>query len=135
MIGIDTNVLVRMLVPDDRAQTDQARHAIVEAEDAREPILINDVVLAETMWTMQRRYKAPRGELLDIAKGLLDATAFAFEERADFEEAVRLFEQSAADFSDCLIVAKNKSAGCRITLTFDAQCAKLPSATGVASVA
>ena len=128
MIAIDTNVLLRLLAADDVAQGERARVAVARAEASGEPVLVNDVVLAETMWTMARYYKRPRRELIDLAHGLLDATAFAFERRAQLEEAVHLFEHSAADFSDCLIVAKNKGAGCRATLTFDAECLKLPSA-------
>jgi len=56
---------------------------------------------------------------------------FEFENRGCLENTLRLFEQSSADFSDCLIVAKNAAAGCRSTLTFDAECIKLPTAQAV----
>ncbi len=125
MIAVDTNVLLRVLTQDDPAQSERAAGLITGAEAAGEPILVNDVVLVETMWTMSRRYKAPRAQLLDIARGLLDTPSFAFEQRANVEQAVSLFERSGADFSDCLIVAKNGAAGCRFTMTFDAECAKL----------
>lgn len=128
MIGIDTNVLVRLLTADDEGQGERARRAIGGSEDAGEPVLVNDVVLVETMWTMARHYKTPRAQLLDIARGILDTKVFAFENRVQLEEAVDLFEHSSADFSDCLIVAKNLAFGCRATLTFDAACLKLPSA-------
>lgn len=128
MIGIDTNVLVRLLVQDDVAQNARARRAIARAEDAGETIRIHDVVLAETMWTMARRYKATRAQLIEAAQALLDAAAFDFERRADIEHALALFKQSAADFSDCLIFARNAATGCRATLTFDRDCRTLPAA-------
>lgn len=126
MIAIDTNVLVRMLVLDDADQTARARQAVAQAETAGETILIDDIVLAETMWTVERRYKAPRSRLLELAKGLLDVESFAFERRDRVEDAVRLFEASSADFSDCLIFARTRAAGSRATLTFDAACRRLP---------
>ncbi len=125
MIAVDTNVLLRVLTQDDPAQTERAASLMTGAEAAGEPILVNDVVLVETMWTMSRRYQAPRAQLLDIARSLLDTPSFAFERRGNVERAVSLFERSDADFSDCLIVAKNAAAGCRFTTTFDAECAKL----------
>lgn len=129
MIGIDTNVLIRLLAADDAAQGERALAAMDRAEASGEPVRLDDVVLAETMWTMARQYKRSRAQLIELAHGLLDTTVFAFERRAQLEEAVHLFEHSRAEFSDCLIVARNKAAGCRTTLTFDSDCARLPDAT------
>ncbi len=128
MIGIDTNVLVRLLVQDDAEQSERAQRAVTRAEDAGEAIRIHDVVLAETLWTLARRYKSTRAQLAQTTRALLDAAAFDFERRAEVEHALALFEQSAADFSDCLIFARNAAAGCRATLTFDRDCRVLPAA-------
>ena len=35
-------------------------------------------------------------------------------------------KESAADFADCLIGAKNRRLGCRATATFDLKVSKLP---------
>ena len=131
MIALDTNVLIRLLVDDDVRQCARARAAVAAAETNGETIRINDVVLAETMWTMAKHYKTPKSVLVGIARGLLDSGTFDFESRRCLEDTVGLFEQSSADFSDCLIVAKNAAAGCRSTLTFDADCIKLPTAQAV----
>ena len=131
MISLDTNVLVRLLADDDARQCTRARAAVAAAEASGETVRINDVVLAETMWTMAKRYKTPKSMLVEITRGLLDSGTFEFESRACLEDTLRLFEQSSADFSDCLIVAKNAAAGCRSTLTFDAECIKLPTAQAV----
>lgn len=57
MIAVDTNVLLRRLLDDDVVQTERARRLV---EGARE-VLITDVVLAETIWTLKgKRYKARR---------------------------------------------------------------------------
>lgn len=68
MIAIDTNVLLRDLLRDDEAQAERA-HRIVEGG---ERILITDVVLAETTWTLAgRRYRASRANLIDLVNHLL----------------------------------------------------------------
>ena len=131
MIALDTNVLVRLLADDDPRQCARARAAVATAEANGEAVHVNDVVLAETMWAMATRYKTPKSKLVEIIRGLLDSGTFEFESRACFEETLRLFERSSADFSDCLIVAKNAAAGCRSTLTFDAECITLPTALAV----
>ena len=53
MIAIDTNVLLRYLLADDAIQYRKAKVLI----EARYPVLITDVVLVETVWTLAgRRY-------------------------------------------------------------------------------
>ena len=51
MIGLDTNVLLRLFVEDDPAQSDRARR-FVDAAAADEPCIVNPVVLAEFAWTL-----------------------------------------------------------------------------------
>ncbi len=131
MIALDSNVLVRLLADDDVRQCARARAAVAAAEAQGERVHVNDVVLAETMWTMSRRYKTPKSKIVEIVRGLLDSGTFEFERRDCLEQTLRLFERSSADFSDCLIVAKNVAAGCTSTLTFDAACIKLPTAQAV----
>ena len=46
MCAVDTNVLVRLLVADDRAQTRRALSYL----EARRPLWISTVVLVETVW-------------------------------------------------------------------------------------
>jgi len=128
MIAFDTNVLVRLLARDEPTQARRARRTVESADASGGPILINDIVLAETLWTMGRTFKASRAELLDMAQALYEVPTLAFESRDTVARAIGLFTMSSADFSDCLIVAKNDAAGCRETLTFDLDCSRLPSA-------
>lgn len=119
MIGIDTNVLLRLLLDDDPAQN--ASIDAVMAAHARQPgsVLISDVVLAETVWTLRSVYAQPKSALIAAISGLLAQAAFAFEHRDAVERAVAAFRGSNAGFSDCLIAAKHESLGCAFSATFD----------------
>ncbi|HWI11419.1 MAG TPA: type II toxin-antitoxin system VapC family toxin [Burkholderiaceae bacterium] len=119
MIGIDTNVLLRLLLDDDPSQVRRARHEASSAEAAGQPLFVNDVVLVETVWTLGSRYDATKPELIETLRSLLDNARLTFENRPVLSDAVAGFERSSADFADCLIVAKNAAAGCRHTATFD----------------
>ena len=56
MIAVDTNVLLRYLLHDDDLQAAQADAIFNTAET----ILITDVVLVETVWTLVgRKYRRP----------------------------------------------------------------------------
>ena len=119
MIGIDTNVLLRLLLDDDASQVRRARHEASSAEVGGQPLFVNDVVLAETVWTLGSRYEATKGELIETLRSLLDNARLAFENRSVLSQAVSGFESSSAGFADCLIIAKNAAAGCHHTATFD----------------
>ena len=119
MIGIDTNILLRLLLDDDRAQGARIETLFGAHVQASGSALIADVVLAEAVWTLGSVYKQPKAALLTALRALLAEPAYAFESRAAVESAVRHYATSRAGFADCLIVAKNSLAGCEFTASFD----------------
>jgi predicted nucleic-acid-binding protein len=126
MLGIDTNVLVRFLVRDDEAQFDKARKLIKREIAAGRRVCVSQLVLLETEWVLRSRYALPRIEIIAAISGLLDATDLQFEDEPAIEEALFAWKDSAADFADCLIGARNRRLGCRVTATFDVKASKLP---------
>jgi predicted nucleic-acid-binding protein len=58
--------------------------------------------------------------------GLLDAADVRFEVEPAIEEALFIWEDTTADFADCLIGARNRKLGCRATATFDVKAARQP---------
>ena len=125
MLGVDTNVLVRFLVRDDEAQFEKARKLIKREVAAGRGVLVNQLVLLETEWVLRSRYSLPKQLIIQTISGLLDASDVQFEDEAAIEEALFVWKESAADFADCLIGAKNRRLGCRATATFDVKASKL----------
>lgn len=126
MLGVDTNVLVRFLVRDDQAQFEKARKLIKREVAAGRGVLVNQLVLLETEWVLRSCYQLPKQLIIQAISGLLDASDVQFEDEAAIEEALFVWKESAADFADCLIGAKNRRLGCRATATFDVKASKLP---------
>ena len=126
MIALDTNVLLRLLLNDDAAQSRKARHEVETVEALNQPVLLNDIVIAEAVWTLRGKYDTAKPDLLRILRAVLDTASFAFESRPVLTEALTLCEQSSADFPACLIAAKNAAAGCTHTATFDRAMRGLP---------
>jgi predicted nucleic-acid-binding protein len=126
MLGVDTNVLVRFLVRDDEAQFEKARKLIKREVAAGRGVLVNQLVLLEPEWVLRSRYSLSKQLIIQTISGLLDASDVEFEDEAAIEEALFVWKESAADFADCLIGAKNRRLGCRATATFDVKASKLP---------
>lgn len=125
MIGIDTNVLLRIFVDDqNRPQVEAARRLV--SEPGGENIRIAIIVLAEAMWTLRRRYGVKKVGLLRFLVDLLDHPRFDVESRDAVEDALEDYRFWKVEFADCLIAALNKQAGARTTLTFDRHASARP---------
>ena len=126
MIALDTNVLLRLLLNDDAARSRKAQQAVEAVEAAGGQVMLNDIVLAEAVWTLRGKYDSGKHDLLRMLRGVLDTATFAFENRPVLIKALAMYENSVADFPDCLIAAKNAAAGCDHTATFDRAMRGLP---------
>lgn len=126
MLGVDTNVVVRLVVADDAAQTRRARSLVEQTISRDEPVLNSLLVLLESEWVLRNRYGFSRDAIMDIFRTLLQARELSFEDEPALEEALFRWKDSACGFSDCLIAAHNRQLGCRATATFDNKAARLP---------
>jgi predicted nucleic-acid-binding protein len=115
VIAADTNVLLRYLLKDDAEQAAKARRLILGPV----PVLVTDVVLAETLWTLKGpKYKASKDDLLKVMDGLFREPNIRFEDAPTVWRAFhdyRLAEsvkvggkRKSADLADALIVNKAK---------------------------
>ena len=126
MIGIDTNILLRLWLNDDPGQSKRLDVLLAQHGQAPGAVLVTDVVLAEAVWTLKSAYDQDKAAQLLAVRSLLDEPAFAFEDRAAVPQALALFEAATCGFSDCLVAAKHASRGCAFTATFDRGMRKLP---------
>lgn len=124
MIGLDTNVLLRILVGDDPAQVAAVRKLL--ARPGAGAFFVNQIVLAECAWALKGAYKMNRNDIVRGFQGLLDTPAFAVEEPEIVTEALAYYQQTTVDFADCLIAARNAANGCAHTVTFDKKMRHLP---------
>ena len=126
MIGIDTNILLRLWLNDDPAQNKRIDALLAEHGSTPGSLLVTDVVLAEAVWTLRSAFDQEKDAQLIAVRSLLEETAFAFEDREAVADAVTLFEAGSCGFADCLVVAKHARQGCDFTATFDRGLRKLP---------
>lgn len=126
MIGLDTNVLVRLLTEDDPVQFRAAKRLLVAHEGEAGAFFVNDMVLTEVMWVLCRLYGYSSGEALAAIESLLASDAFVFEDRALVAQTYAICREQRADFADTLIALKNITRGCEQTATFDKAMRGLP---------
>lgn len=123
MQAVDTNVLIRILVTDDK-QLEQVKLARQFAKKAKN-LFIPQIVQVELIWVLGMAYKLDKPEVLKILHHLQTNEAFQLQNETEFSEAIQLFQSNNVDFSDCLLWVESKRKNCTIT-TFDKKFSRLP---------
>lgn len=118
MIGLDTNVLLRLFMTDDDEQRDRAEQAVASAIVSGK-LWINAIVLSEFAWTLARAFKLPRDRIADLLEAVLSADDLDVEHARSAHTAIVIYRRGRADFPDYFLAEINRSAGCSTTLTFD----------------
>jgi predicted nucleic-acid-binding protein len=113
MIAIDTNVLLRYLLNDDPKQSKKA----ATVNQGSQKVLITDVVLVETIWTLKgKKYNLDKEGIVQVISALFEEPKICFEDSPSVWRALVDFKKAkstkgrgkrkVADFSDALIVNK-----------------------------
>jgi predicted nucleic-acid-binding protein len=127
VIGVDTNILVRLLTADDAAQVDAAERFIAAELSPDQPAFVNMVVVCELAWTLDRRYSFRRGAIADAIESLMRAPWLKVQREDLIWKAADIFRLARCDFADVVIGLVNEEAGCDATATFDRKGAELNS--------
>ena len=133
MYGLNTNVLVRYLLRDDRKQAEQAKKAIEKALASGEPLVVSLLTMLETEWVLRSCAGLDKKTLITTFRMLLEVRDLRIEQEETLEEALYLYENNNADFADCLMTARYTRLGCKAMLTFDRKAASLPGVVAVSS--
>lgn len=119
MIGLDTNVLVRVLVDDGSPDVAKARAFVRAQASAGHDFHIDTVVLAETVWVLETVFGYGRADIAAAIDALLGNAAYVVDAHEAVAAALADFRATQADFSDCMIVARNALVGCAATASLD----------------
>jgi predicted nucleic-acid-binding protein len=122
MIGVDTNVLVRLFITEEPQSTKSK--VFFAARSPMDPALVSLVVMAEFAWVLKKKYKQGFEQIAQVIASMLDSNDFVIEGRDRVEWALANYTRSRIDFSDLLIARSNELAGAPRTTTFDGDASK-----------
>ena len=118
MTAVDTNILVRIVVNDDPAQSARAAEFLRQ----QERVFLAKTVLLEVEWVLRNGYGLGRREILAILRSILAMGNAEVEDEAEVVQAMQWYE-SGLGFADSLHVA---AAGSECSFaTFDAALRKV----------
>jgi len=142
LIAVDTSVLLRYLLHDDEARAPRADAVF----GAAEVVLITDVVLVETVWTLSgRKYRLAGADLVAVPERLFSKPNVRFEDDQVVWRALQAYQSAAstgeaglakgAGFADASIVykalraASDAGEALNAVYTFDAAMQRFPNTT------
>lgn len=128
LAAIDTNVLVRLFVDDDPAQSALAADLLESAE----VIAISVQAFCELVWVLGSRYQTSRADIADAIRQLLD-TRNVVTNRPAVEAGLDILAVGG-DFADGVIAFEGSWFGGSTFVTFDRKAAKLIAKQGRATV-
>jgi predicted nucleic-acid-binding protein len=128
MIGLDTNILARLVAQDDSAQSAKT-DALMASLTPEEPGWISTASVLELVWVMTSRFGMRRPDIYRMLDGLLKTDKLVIEHAGRLRKTIDMFRLGNADFADCLISVSCRDAGCTATLTFDRDAAKTAAMT------
>ena len=100
---IDTNVILRYCLEDDREMMAEAEKVIDEGA------FTIPEVLAEVVYVLIKVYGIERTAVCDVLNNLLEDVEIT--DRSSIVEAISVFRNTSLDFVDCIIIGRNHVLG------------------------
>lgn len=117
MIGVDTNILVRAFLEDDKSQAKRSQEFLAHNSKANN-LFISSYAILEFVWVLKVK-KFTRNEIYEAVITLIDSPGITIGQREVVVAAIEKFLKGKADFGDYIIVAEGEQHGSHYLKTFD----------------
>ena len=124
MKALDTDVLVRFLVRDEKKQAEIVYRLFKRAESRNEPFFVSLLVVLEIIWVLESVYEIPREEIRGSLQKLLLMPILIFEAQSALQRTLSSAQTNKIDLADLLIAHSAKFSNCDGVLTFDKKASK-----------
>jgi predicted nucleic-acid-binding protein len=126
-IAVDTNVLVRAVVRDDKMQAEVAARVLRNAS----LVAVAASSLCELVWVLRRKYGLPAAEVAAAIRALLAAGNVEVDRPAVAAGLTML--DAGGDFADGVIAYEGKWLGAETFVSFDKKAVEMLAAQGVSA--
>jgi predicted nucleic-acid-binding protein len=123
LIGIDTNIIIRLLTRDHEGQFALARSVVAGASQEK-PLCVNIVTMTESLWVLEQRLKMPPMDARSLIGNFLEAPEIVVPSNMPFAGWQSALSSEHPGWTDVVVAGINAELGCVHTLTFDKRAAK-----------
>ncbi|MBA4070738.1 MAG: VapC toxin family PIN domain ribonuclease [Gemmatimonas sp.] len=118
MLAADTNLLVRLLDPDDDDKQGALAARWFRAH-ATDGVFVDTIVLCELAWVMRARYRKHRRDIHAVLARLLDVEGIVVGDAGAVRRALTRYAAGRGDFADYLLLERAAAAGASPVASFD----------------
>jgi len=123
---LDTNVLLRHLLDDNLTQSPLASACLTRIEQGELKVRITEVVVFETVYTLQKLYKHPKATIREALLPLLELTGIVLPSKRRLREAFDLYVTLNISFPDAYHVVVMKQLHLNQVISFDREFDRVP---------
>lgn len=124
MIALDTNILIRFLIQDDKQQANIVLELFSELEKKKQSFFVTQLVVLELIWVLEDVYSVAKEDIIYSISELLLMPVLTFEAQGVIRKLIVSAANSNFDLPDLLIAHSAIEQGCEATYTFDKKASK-----------
>ena len=128
---LDANVLLRHLLQDHPQQSPRATAYLERIERGELEVRTADVVIFETVFTLQRQYRHPKAMIRDVLLPLLDLPGIVLPGKRHFHRVFDLYVNLNVSFADAYYAVLMERLNLTEIVTFDKEFDRVPGITRV----
>ena len=121
---LDTNVLLRFLLGDDPVQSPCAVNLMKRLEGEKERAELEESVVAETVWVLEKGLGVPRSEIALHLASIIEIPGVVCRNKGIVLDALGSFSATGCDIVDCLLASRARNRDAKV-YSFDADFEKL----------
>lgn len=126
---IDANVILRFLTSDPPDMAAQAQTLFDAVDQGGMKLVIDEIVVAETVWVLKSFYGYPNHDIARIVSELLSHEGLEADDKPGLLVALNLFAGKNIDFADALLAIHMQQKGMQEIFSFDQDFDRLPGIT------
>lgn len=126
MKALDTNILVRFLLNDDKDQSLKVYHLFKKAEQENHQFFVPALVILELNWVLNKHYQLSRHDTIEALQTIMGLPILVVEYADVIYDCLTHAKDNTFDLSDLLIGYIARANNCITTLTFDNKASKSP---------
>lgn len=116
---VDANVIVRLITNDPPDMVESAIRLFQRVDEGALELIIDDIIIAEAVWTLSSFYGFPAVEIASMLATVLVGDGIVSDSKTELLQALALYEDKNIDFVDALLAVRMLKSGVTEVYSFD----------------
>jgi predicted nucleic acid-binding protein len=123
---LDTNILLRHFLQDDPDQSPRGTAQIQRIEDGQLQVVLSDIVVFETVFLLERRYRQPEAKVQELVLDFLELPGVILPGKRRYRAVFDLYINRNLPFADAYHVVLMRQLKLTDIVTFDQEFDRVP---------